>query len=318
MTAPPDPRTVPPSAPCARPSQAPRAAAGTQRVAEALVALLPDDSSAVRAALARLGKAAVPALRAAARHGAPELRGRARTELLVRDRRAAAARLAGFVLGCNGRTRGGELLERGLLLLDRFLDPRLDPRAERRQMDAWAEDVAARVAAPTGAFASSGTRRARALVEVLAGEAGLVGNSADYHHTDGVSLTRTIIRRTGLPLTLCAVYQAVARRAGVEATLLPFPGHVLLGMNDGSERLIVDAFGGGKILSPRQCLARLAEQGAQYRERWLAPASDRDMLARQVHNLDHSLVQRGRMGEHRLLECVLEAFSTPLPRSQRP
>jgi regulator of sirC expression with transglutaminase-like and TPR domain len=287
-------------------------------MAEALVALLPDEAPAVRSALARLGKAAVPALRAAARHGAPELRGRARAELLLRERRAAAARLAGFVLCCNGRSRGGELLERGLLLLDRFLDPRLDPRAERRQLDTWAEALSLRLGAPPGALGTLGMRRARALVELLADGAGIVGNRGDYHHPDGVSLTRTITRRTGLPLTLCAVYQAVARRAGIEATLLPFPGHVLLGLSDGTERLIIDPFGGGKLMSPRQCLARLAEQGAPYRERWFAPASDRDMLARQVHNLGHSLVQRGRTSEHRLLECVLEAFSTPLPRSQRP
>jgi regulator of sirC expression with transglutaminase-like and TPR domain len=114
------------------------------------------------------------------------------------------------------------------------------------------------------------------------------------------------------------VYQSVARRAGVAASLLPFPGHVLLGLSDGTDRLIVDPFDGGELLSPRQCLARLAERGAPYRERWFAPASDRDMLARQVHNLCHSLAQRGRTNEQRLLECVLEAFSTPLPPSQRP
>jgi hypothetical protein len=298
-------------------------------MAEALVALLPDDSPAVRSALARLGKSAVPALRAAARHGAPELRGRARTELLLRERRAAASRLAGFVLSCNGRERGGELLERGLILLDRFLDPRLDPRAERRQLDVWAATLRARVtASPTsicdalGITATSAPASpalcAHALVELLAEGAGLVGNRADYHHPDGVSLTRTIIRRTGLPLTLCAIYQGVARRAGIEANLLPFPGHVLLALGNGTNRLILDPFGGGKLLTHRHCVARLAEQGAPYRERWFAPASDRDMLARQVHNLGHSLVHRGRTSEHRLLESVLEAFSTPLPPSQRP
>jgi len=166
---------------------------------------------------------------------------------------------------------------------------------------------------------------------LLAERHGFRGRREDYHHPDHTSLSRTLTRRAGLPLTLCAVYQAVARRAGLVAHLLPFPGHVLLEVREGGTRWILDPFDGGKILTARQCLLRLATLGIPFRERWLTAASDRDMLARQVHNLVHALggarphgaghgpshaprVRGASRCELRLLEGTLEAFATPGPR----
>ncbi len=109
---------------------------------------------------------------------------------------------------------------------------------------------------------------------------------------------------------ICAIYTSVARRAGMRAALLPFPGQVLLAVSDGDERLIVDAAAGGRLLTIRQCVAHLASLGLPYRERWLKPASDLDLLRRHGRNLAHAfasggLIQRARARELRLVE---EAF----------
>jgi regulator of sirC expression with transglutaminase-like and TPR domain len=204
--------------------------------------------------------------------------------------------------------RSGVTLERGLMLLDRALAPGRDMRPTCRRLDELGEALAERLR-----LRPPGPRRALAIVELLAGEEGFEGSDEDYRQPDNTSLARALVRRSGLPLTLCALYQAVARRAGVTAHLLPFPGHVLLELRDGSERYLVDAYGGGRLMQPRQCLAHLAVHGIPFRERWLTPATDGEMLARQVHNAVRALVQRGRGGESKGLAWALELL-TPAAR----
>ncbi|MEZ6016402.1 MAG: transglutaminase-like domain-containing protein [Planctomycetota bacterium] len=282
---------------------------GTRRKARALVALLPEGRPEVQRALEGLGKAALPALRAAAAGSEPLLRVRARGAMLARQRRRAAARVAGYGLGLAPLAPDPVALERGLWLVDRFLDPDLDVRASRASLDVWGRELRARIA-----LRPPGARRALQLVELLAGEIGFDGARSEPHHPHGASLARTIERRMGLPLTLCVVYASVGQRAGLDAQLLPFPGHVLLELRDGGDRLIVDAFDKGRLLTERHCLAHLARHGVPYRERWFTPASARDMLQRQLHNLAHSLVQRGLQGEQSLLAAISAALSGPRDR----
>lgn len=282
------------------------------------MALLPDDAPEVRRALAGLGKAALPALRAAARSGAPDVSSRARAALLATARRRAFGRLVGHAAGIDRGESTGRALERGLWLLDRFADPTLDLCGPRAQLDEWAGVVKRRV---TGRAA--GARRALVLVDLLSGEAGLDGCQHEYNHPDNVSLSRTLERRAGLPLTLCAVYQAVARRAGLTAHLLPFPGHVLLELRDGGERLIVDPFRAGTLLTPRQCLTQLARHGVPFRERWLTPATDFELLLRQWFNLSNAVdsnpqAKRARRAEQRMLTEALTALAPERVRRAPP
>ncbi len=263
----------------------------------ALIDLLKDDSprvlAQVRGELLRLGKRSHHALRKAARSGAPATRSRARQLLLERARSRAVRRLIKYA------ALETHDLERGLLLLESLRSPGSDPAPTVRTLDAHGDAVVERMRGQ-----APGLERAQKLVEYLAEERGISGAPEDYHHPDNIFLGQALVRRRGMPLTLCALYALVARRAGLSAGLLPFPGHVLLRLSDGGERVIVDPFAGGRVLNEIHCLSYLADHGFPYRSEWFQPATDTAMLRRHVLNLINSLRSRRRFADARALEVV--------------
>lgn len=251
----------------------------------------------VRRELATAGKDARSALRRLVRSGSPRARARARRLLLDGERARVARRLCGYV------QRDRIELEKGLLLLARFGSPDLDGRPYLAALDAMGAELLRRTEhmPPT-------IERALCLTQYLGDELGYAGEDDDYHHPDNVYLHRTIQRKRGLPLTLAAIYQAVARRAGIDAHLVGLPGHVVLRLSGGDRRVLVDPFRGGVELSERDCLAYLAERGLTFQPRWFQDASDLDMLERQLRNLVVSYRRRGLQREIQLLGRVLHAL----------
>jgi len=154
----------------------------------------------------------------------------------------------------------------------------------------------------------AGLGRALALVEVLARDLGFQGVGTDTHHPDHIQLPRALEVKSGLPLTLCSIYVLVARRAGIEAGILPFPGHVLLRLRHASERVIVDPLSGGKMVSESACLSYLAQYGHPFRSEWFREASDRALFARQVRNYLYSCRRRGLSARVRNLVLLHEAL----------
>lgn len=268
---------------------------------DTLVPLLAEASSTsrrqVKAALLGLGAEAIPALRRAADGDDAVLRARARQVLLELRRRRGLERLRHLL------SDPAASLEEGLMAIDEVLGAADPARDVPGQLDGWARAVEARAAAGAPARAA-----AEALRHVLAGEEGFIGASDDFHNSTHVSLTRTVEDRRGLPLTLCAVYALVGRRAGLHADLLPFPGHVLLLVRGEDEEVILDPFGGARTLSEADCLSRLERLGLPPSPTWFEPSSDVVMVTRQLRNLVTSMHRHGRTRDAReLVELLGEA-----------
>lgn len=263
--------------------------------------LLGDGSATVRGELRRrfeaAGKAGRAHLRRASASSDARVRAHARTLLMEAERRVALRRLARYA------SAGRLDLETGLFLLGRLHTPRLDPRPYRRALDAMGRKVRGRAAARAG-----GLERARALVDYLGGELDFRGDGDDYHHPDNVHLHRAIERKRGLPLTLVALYLAVARRAGIEASAIPLPGHVMLRLRGGRRDLIVDPFHGGAARSQEALMGYLALHGLSFRPEWFRDAPDAALLQRQSGNLARSFEQRGLKREARALLGIAELF----------
>jgi regulator of sirC expression with transglutaminase-like and TPR domain len=111
-------------------------------------------------------------------------------------------------------------------------------------------------------------------------------------------------RRLGIPITLALVYCEVARRAGVHARGVGFPGHFLVridGAPDGEARgeaepHLVDPFAGGRALAVPDLRALLhrATPGERLDPRvHLAPATPRTTLVRMLINLKWVYTTRG-------------------------
>lgn len=273
--------------------------AGPARLAS-LLELFGDPSPTVwrgvRRGLDELGREALPALRRLARRGTAAERGRARLLLLRRARERVARRLVRFAAG------GAVDLERGLLLLSRFEDPRFDARPTIAALDAFAAELARRLETRRPGL-DSGLELAR----YLGTELGFDGDREDYHHPDNIYLHRALVRRRGLPLTLTALYLCVARRAGIQAAPVALPGHVVLRLHGHQKHALLDPFHAGRRISERDCLGYLARNGLPFRPEWFADASDAELFERQVRNLRASYEPRGLARELELLDLVLEA-----------
>jgi len=257
----------------------------------ALLDLMGDPSPTVwrevRRELGALGKRVLPLLRRAAAGGDPQARARARGLLLRRGRELATRRLCGYA------HRGRIDLESALWLLARLDEPGGDLRPYALALDAMAAEVAGRVES-----LPPGHGRGLALAEYLGDELGYSGATSDYHHPRHIHLHHVIARKRGIPLTLVAIYLLVARRAGIQASAVALPGHVVLRVFGPGKSVLLDPFDGGKVLQERDCLRYLAECGLSFHARWLDDAGDSALFERQMRNL--CVGYRRRRLEHEL------------------
>lgn len=141
--------------------------------------------------------------------------------------------------------------------------------------------------------------QARAVSAYIYEELGFRGNEQDYYDPKNSLLPDVLGRRLGIPITLALVYCEVARRAGVRARGVSFPGHFLVRV-DAQERedapVAVDPFFGGRTLD-KTGLQRLLERAAPKQtfvaEEHLAPAGPRSVLVRMLVNLKWIYATRG-------------------------
>jgi regulator of sirC expression with transglutaminase-like and TPR domain len=83
---------------------------------------------------------------------------------------------------------------------------------------------------------------------VLGSLEGFAGNREQYDHPDNSMLDLVLERRTGLPIALSVVYVAAAQRAGIPLAGIGLPGHFVVGHFGAMPPLLLDPFGGGKLV----------------------------------------------------------------------
>jgi len=190
------------------------------------------------------------------------------------------------------------------LMIARFEYPDLDAAPYIDELDSMGREAALRLAvARPGRETRPGVdplayARVEALNDYLFREQGFVGNTTRYEDPRNTFLNDVLDRRTGIPITLALVYMEVARRAGIKAEGINFPGHFLVRcpMRPGQDRdLIVDAFHGGALLSEDGCVQLLrkhAGDGAVWDDAHLrARATKPQILTRMLVNLKRVYVR---------------------------
>jgi regulator of sirC expression with transglutaminase-like and TPR domain len=183
-----------------------------------------------------------------------------------------------------------DLLE-GALLVAKDARPALDRAAVERQLDELAEPLLRRQLSALPAAA-----QARALADQLFVSAGFRGNTSDYYDPRNSFLDEVLARRMGIPITLSVLYVEVARRAGVRASPVGFPGHFLAGIEDASgARLVIDPFNGGGVRGEAALgeLLRSSGSNLEYSEELVAPTPVRQVVSRMLMNLRGVYTMRG-------------------------
>jgi regulator of sirC expression with transglutaminase-like and TPR domain len=82
---------------------------------------------------------------------------------------------------------------------------------------------------------------------------GFRGNVQNYYDPGNSYLNVVLERRTGIPISLCAVAMAVGTRAGLTVQGVGLPGHFIAKAIDGERELLFDPFHGGRRLWQRDC-----------------------------------------------------------------
>lgn len=158
--------------------------------------------------------------------------------------------------------------------------------------------------------------RIDAVNRYLFGELGFTGNREQYDDPRNSCLNEVLDRKKGIPITMALVYIEVARRAGLRAEGINFPGHflvrVLHDLHSGNpgDGLIVDPFHGGAILNEADCrrlLSRVGE-GSAFEPSLLARATRRQVLVRMLNNLKRLYVKMHSFPQARATTDVLLAL----------
>ncbi len=190
------------------------------------------------------------------------------------------------------RERLADLLRRNdadpaeaVLLCEAEAHPGLDVDAVLLRVDALADTVRTRGGDPRPAPGTA----AGTLAAVLATDHDFRGADATrYHAPESALLTGVLDSRRGLPVTLSALYVAVARRLGVPAFPIHLPGHVVVGVADARRPVVLDPFHGGEVLDEAgltRLVDRVSGGQAAFHRAMLRPVPTVDLVRRLLHNL---------------------------------
>ena len=178
------------------------------------------------------------------------------------------------------------------LALASFERPRVGPSRYREHLRLLARDVGRHAGAEGDAAG-----RARALNEVILLKYGYTGDELTYDDLQNANFMRVVDRRKGLPVALGILYMHAGRAQGWDTVGLAFPGHFLIRLSDGPERLILDPFHRGQVCGAaelRELLKATAGQESELAPEHYSPVSDRDVLLRLQNNLKARLLQAQR------------------------
>ena len=213
--------------------------------------------------------------------------------------------------------RPGPDLAAPAFLIARVEYPHLDPGPYLDRIDEFGDAAFHRVVDDTGHDGPL-AGRVDTINRYLFNELGFYGNREQYEDPRNSCLNEVLDRRTGIPISLALVYIEIARRAGLRAEGINFPGHFLvrvlhdLHTDDPDEGLIVDPFHGGAILNEPDCRALLHRhmgEDTPFEPHLLARATRRHILVRMLLNLKRIYVRWRSFPQARMITDLLLAIS---------
>jgi regulator of sirC expression with transglutaminase-like and TPR domain len=135
------------------------------------------------------------------------------------------------------------------------------------------------------------------LHDVLFTEEGFAGNVDDYHNVTNSYLPVVLDTRRGIPISLTLLYKLVAERLGLPVEGVNAPGHFLARVVSRAERMLVDPFYGGRVMTDDEAFERIRQVTGQRvppDKRLLKPATHQQWLTRMLTNVQNILAAQAR------------------------
>jgi len=178
------------------------------------------------------------------------------------------------------------LLEDGAILIDQYMHPLEDiEQICKNQLDELASKVRERISTliePTPKVLL------HELGEFLFQEEDFHGNLQNYYTTKNSFFHWVLKMKTGIPITLSIVFEAVGRRLGLKIDPIGFPGHFLLGCKISEETtMLIDSFNKKIFSETSDYASSLFNRLPHFSPEMLTPCSAKDVFFRMMSNLRH-------------------------------
>lgn len=206
------------------------------------------------------------------------------------NRTSTLQQWAALVGGGRSARRSESAVEEGALLLVRFyatteqlLSGDGHARFVREEIDALGARLRSRLS-PT----YSAVEVVRALSELLCVEEGYAGNSQNYYDHRNSLLDSVLTSKRGIPISLSVLFAAVCARVGVQLDMIGLPGHFLLATRPqppSHERVFVDVFHGGQLLTLDHCEAIVRSYNVPWSEEMARPVPVSEVWQRMVRRI---------------------------------
>lgn len=155
---------------------------------------------------------------------------------------------------------------------------------------------------------------ALALARFLFQTEGLRGAADDYYDPRNSNIRHVILRKQGIPITLCAVYMLVGARLGLAVSGCNWPGHFLARVHCDGEMRLIDCYGGGVAIEVDQFLSMQGPSRPAARRVLEEEAGIVVMVGRVVNNLVRAYQEAGHLANSHLMLELLRQTEAILQR----
>ncbi len=278
---------------------------------EALIQLLDDESPVVRNALVeefqRIGEAGVILLSKVSRGGNRLLASRARVFLEKIQGPDPALEFTRFIRSVSYE------IETGCLLLNRVVFPACEPAEVCMRLDAIASRARQLMLKPAAPW-----EKCRVINRVLFHEYGFRGNTESPDTPSNYCLPQVLLRRKGLPITLCILYQLAAQRCGLNLELVAVPGRYHVGCFLPDEPFYLDPFDRGTARSRDYLAETLISRQITPRDHYFLPATTGDVLCQCCRQLARVYSITNNPRQARIFAGFVREFEEVYQRTAQP
>ena len=178
-----------------------------------------------------------------------------------------------------GRAGSAVTAEDGALLIAQLVNPRLDPREVRGELDSLA------LSAPDLVHHDDPSTGLQALAVYMHKTCKFTGNTINYTDPANSLIDQVLDRRVGLPITLCVVYLAIAARLDLPLEGVGLPGHFVVRQPRIKDTPYLDPFNRSQLLHESSCREIVERLGYTLSQSGFVAASPQETAARIARNL---------------------------------
>lgn len=272
---------------------------------KSLISLLDDEDDSVyavvRECLISKGEAALPLLESCLQTNEPLLQQRVREAYEV----ITSALLKEQFRAFRKKYKGDVDLEDGVLLVAKHGYPQTDMRTYSDLLNFFASELQSRLD-----FSAAPEDIALKISDYFSKAKGFSGNEMDYYNSDNHYLNKVIETKKGVPITLSVIYLLVLRKLNFPVEGIGMPGHFIIRYNFGTTSLLADPFHDGKVLSLDDCKSYLTSMGYTYKNEYLEPVTNKQILERMLRNLILVFEKQNQSNKVQLLLSCIDILNT--------